>query len=308
MNWRVKGIVQKILALAPGGGRVNDWLQTALGDLRDFEGNVDRKLTGDWAGILAYLGEVGAEVEGRTILEIGTGWYPTLPVAFHLAGAGAIHTFDVVRHLDERKSFRMLRRLGRHLDLIAERGHVPRTAVEERYRRLLATRNLSQLLDAASIRYHAPADAASTGLPAASIDMVFSNSVLEHVPPAAIRLLLAENRRILRPGGWAVHCVACNDHYAHFDRSISFINFLRFNERQWWWWNNRLNYQNRLRAPDFLRLAEEQELRVVFEARAVRPGTREALKTLPLAPEFRHYSPEDLVATTVDFVAVPRDS
>jgi SAM-dependent methyltransferase len=307
MDWRVKGIIQKVLSGIPGGVWVNDRLQTTLGDLRDFERNVDRKLAGDWAGMLKYLDQVNARVSGQVLMEIGSGWYPTLPVAFHLAGAKEIYTFDLVRHMDEDKTFRMLRRLETHLGLIAEIGHVPIEEVQSRYVKLLQMREFDRLLEAARIHYRAPGNAATTGLPAGSVDMVFSNSVLEHVPGFVIGELFRENRRILRPGGLAVHCVACNDHYAHFDKTISYVNFLRFSDKQWRLWNNSLNYQNRLRACDFLQLAEHAGLRVVFQARAVRPGTREALASLPIAHEFRHYGEEDLAATTIDLIAIPSE-
>ena len=115
--------------------------------------------------------------------------------------------------------------------------------------------------------------------------------------------MMQEASRVLKNDGLMVHAVACNDHYAHFDRSISFVNFLAFNEEQWKLWNNPIQFQNRMRAPEFLDIARGCGFRIVHEARAVRPGTREALRTMRIAREFEHFSTEDLAATTVDFVA-----
>src|SRR3546814_2278132 len=69
------------------------------------------------------------------------------------------------------------------------------------------------------IDYHAPADAASTALGDGEVDVVFSNSVLEHVPEAAIDTMYREAMRILAPGGIMFHSVNCGDHYAYVDRS-----------------------------------------------------------------------------------------
>jgi hypothetical protein len=38
----------------------------------------------------------------------------------------------------------------------------------------------------------------------------------------------------------------------------------------------------------------------------VRPGTREALTAMKVAARFSHYAPDDLAATTVNFVARAR--
>jgi hypothetical protein len=302
-HWRVKGVVQKALGALPGGTRVNTALQQVFGELRDPRANFDAKF-GDWRGLMALLAAAGRpSVAGAVLLEIGTGWYPTNPLLFALAGARECHTYDIVRHLDFEMSRRLLEHLGQHLDAVAALSGRDRADVRAHWDRLCAAPDLERLLELAGIRYHAPGDAGRTGLADGSVDIVFSNSVLEHVEPALLVPLLAESRRLVGARGLSVHAVACNDHYAHFDRSISFVNYLRFDDAQWARWNNPLNYQNRLRAPDFIAAARSAGLVVVHEERAVRPGVREALATLPVAARFSRYSPDDLAATTVNFVA-----
>jgi len=100
-----------------------------------------------------------------------------------------------------------------------------------------------------------------------------------------------------------MHNVGCNDHYAFFDKSISFVNFLQYGEREWRLWNNSLQYQNRLRAPEFVELAKGAGLQLVRGRTNVRPGTLEALANLRIAPEFQRFSKSDLAATTIDLVA-----
>mgnify|MGYP001148487853 CR=1 FL=1 len=303
-HWRVKGAIQGALSALPGGKWVNDQLQLVAGDLRDFDTNVSRKVE-DWAGIVAYLDSAGfGRLEGRDFVEIGTGWYPTLPMCFVLAGARTVHTVDLNPHLSAAMSFRALVALRRHLGLIAERSARSLEAVQATYDRLARTRDVDALLAAGRISYKAPQDAARLDwMGDESVDVVYSNSVLEHVVPAAIGPIMCEANRVLKREGVMVHAVACNDHYAHFDRDISFVNYLSYSENAWRRWNNDLLYQNRLRAPDFLRIATESGFRIIHEAHAVRPGTREALANMKVAPEFRHYSLDDLAATTVDFVA-----
>jgi len=153
------------------------------------------------------------------------------------------------------------------------------------------------------VEYCEPADAGAAKLAPDSIDLVYSNGVMEHMPKDSIRDLMCESRRILRPGGLALHNVPCNDHYAHIDSQISFVNCVRYSESQWRKWNNLLQYQNRLRAPAFLDLATQAGFAIILKRICVRPGTREALANCQVAPQFRRFSMEDLAITTVDFIA-----
>lgn len=301
MDWRIKGLVQKSLSLVPGGVRLNTWLQNSLGGMRDFDRNVAVKVS-DWTTSMGYLFDVGFRVKESRLMEIGTGWHPAFPLCFFLSGAGSITTFDIIRLLDEKVTFRLLESLEKHLPAIAEASNEPSAAVLARFAEMRRSKTIRELLRKCGINYHAPADARATGVEASSFDLVYSNSVLEHVPRESIAQLMKESFRVLIPGGLAMHNVGCNDHYAFFDKSISFINFLQYEEREWRLWNNSLQYQNRMRAPEFVELATEAGFEVIQRRTHVRPDTREALAHLRIAPEFRRFSEDELVATTSDFI------
>jgi SAM-dependent methyltransferase len=174
--------------------------------------------------------------------------------------------------------------------------------IHARLLELRRPKSLGELLSKSNIEYFAPADGRATGLEPNSIDLVYSNSVLEHVPREVISGLMEESFRVLRPGGLAMHNVGCNDHYAFFDKSISFVNYLQYEERDWRLWNNSLQYQNRLRAPEFLELAMQAGFEVINNRTHVRPGTLEALAGLRVAPQFERFSRDELTATTTDFI------
>jgi SAM-dependent methyltransferase len=302
MNWRVKGVIQKALSVTPGGVAVNDWLQKTLGANRDFSGTLASKVD-DWAIFLSHTDRMGVKVQGLRLMEVGTGWFPTLPICFSLAGVDRIATYDLNRHLNQEISFRMLAGLEPMLARIAEAAHASPSDVERRYRELRQAPTLDRLLQAARIEYHSPADASRTGLASNSVDIVFSNSVFEHVPPGPIQDILIESRRILKPGGLSIHSTNCGDHYAYFDKSITAINYLTYTDRQWRFWDNDLLYQNRLRPSDFIDMARRAELEIPLIFHKPRPELLAALEHLTIAPEFKHYPPEQLCATSVDFVA-----
>ena len=287
--------------MVPGGRRLNTQLQHLLGGMRDFDGSVACKV-GDWSISMGYLSEVNFRLRGTRLMEVGTGWYPTLPLCFFLAGAGSIATFDIVRLLGESVTFRLLESLERYVPRIADLAGESSDAVHARLLDLQRSKNLGELLSTSRIEYFAPADGRATGLEPDSIDLVYSNSVLEHVPREVIRGLMQESFRVLKPGGLAMHNVGCNDHYAFFDKSISFANFLQYGEREWRLWNNPIQYQNRLRAPEFVELAIAAGFEVINKRTHVRPGTLEALASMRIAPQFDCFSRDELAATTVDFI------
>jgi len=279
---------------------MNDWLQKTLGTNRDFAGQLAAKVE-DWAIFLSHTDELGMSVQGARLMEIGTGWFPTLPICYSLAGVGGIVTFDLNRHLNSELTFRMLRSLEAFLEKVSTASHQPPAEVERRYRQLRGASSVEELLKLARIEYRSPADASRSGLPNNSIDIAFSNSVFEHVPPDSIQKILHESHRVLKPGGFSIHSANCGDHYAYFDPSITFINYLTYTSSEWSFWDNELLYQNRLRPSDFLDMARRASLEIVLKYHKPRPELLEALPTLKIAPEFQHYPPEQLCATSVDF-------
>jgi SAM-dependent methyltransferase len=303
MNWRIKGVIQKALSVLPAGQRLNTIMQWRVGGLRQFDRNVEVKVINDWAVLAAHLHELAVPMAGRTFMEVGTGWYPTLPVCFALAGVSRCVTFDVSRLLDWQLTQRMLHCLQPLLPRIADAARVDQSIVTSRWEKFAAADGLDSFLALSGIEYHAAADACRTGLPTGSIDVVFSNSVLEHVTPGVNSALMKESLRVLRPGGLVLHSVNCGDHYAYFDRSITQIHYLRFSDKHWWWWNNSLQYQNRLRADDFVDSAAAAGLQVVLNRQRPRPELLQRFAQFPIAPEFRRYSKEQLCTTSVDFAA-----
>ena len=224
MDWRVKGAIQKALGYVPGGDRIHYMLQRYAGGMRDFGRECDIKVD-DWRLMIGHLRTAQVPFEGATMVEIGTGWYPTFPLCLYLAGVGRVFTFDMHRMLKVELVHELADRLAAHVALIAsEVGRREEEVKAEQVALAAALTGGASLARATGgiVDYRAPADASHTSLLAGSVDVVFSNSVLEHVPRGVIEACFAEASRILRPGGVMVHSINCGDHYAYTDRrSIS---------------------------------------------------------------------------------------
>ncbi len=306
MDWRVKAAIQGLLAKVPGGTSVNDLLQRAVGGRRDEGTHIDTTFKADWLVHQDILRGMGYAVHDRNLLEIGTGWLPVFPLCYALAGARGCHTYDLNFHLDPATVPTALKHLERHLPEIGVASGESLSAVRSRWQRFAEAGDGKRILAVAGIHYHAPADATATELSDNSVDLVFSNSVLEHVTPAVLGPMMQESSRLLRTEGLSLHSVNCGDHYAYFDRTITPIHYLRYTERQWKIWNNDILYQNRLRSGDFVAAAQEAQMDILVDLRTSRPDLMNRLKQLPIAPEFRHYTAEDLCCTSVTFAARPK--
>lgn len=304
MDWRIKGVIQKALSFAPFGARVHHQLQRR-GGLRRFGKECDIKVE-DWTFMIDHLRRAGVSIVGRSLVEIGAGWYPTLPVCCWLAGAATVTTFDLSRHLQRDLVEQLAERLRRHVPTIAQANKLSEGVVEaKRARFAKAIAQGAQLDDATdhAIRYRAPVDFTRSGLPEASVDLVFSNSVLEHVPADVLPPMFEETKRILKPGAATFHSINCGDHYAYFDPEVSQLHYLKFSEAEWRVWNNDFQYQNRLRAPEFLRIAREAGLVIEFDGSIVHPVRLAELDAVDVHPMFARYTREEQSVTSVDMVA-----
>ncbi len=305
MHWRIKGLAQKVLGVMPAGDKLHYRMQRSFGGLQDFSRELTVKVE-DWQIMIGHLRSAGIVMDRTRFFEIGTGWYPTFPFALYLAGARRVTTYDLTRHLQAGLVREAIAELAGFLDVIAASSGADPLAVRDRHRRLQTALQDSQDLTEISegvIHYAAPADATRTALADGEVDVVFSNSVLEHVPPDAITAMYRESMRILSPGGIMFHSVNCGDHYAYVDRKIHQLNYLRYSDRQWKFWDNAFLYQNRMRAHEFVERAAAMGYAIELDTSTARAQRLEQLAAMKVDARFAQVPPEKLCITSVDFIA-----
>ena len=205
-------------------------------------------------------------------------------------GAGLVQSFDVRRLTTPgriRAAAGAVASLGDALGERADRDRVDRL----RHLSVTPDADVTARLGDMHVSFHT-GRVTTSSVTRDSFDVAISDNTLEHVPPPQIRDLCVAMAAAVGAGGVIDHFVDASDHYAHFDRSITEYNFLRWDDRTWRLINNRLLYQNRLRQADYTPLLEGAGLRVVASDWV--PGRSDEVASLDLAPRFRGRPVSDL--------------
>lgn len=305
-KWWLKAAVQGTLSVLPYHHRLN----------RFFQNNITHSIQPDLKTLHSRIRFVPKHIEHYrqyqtgdglppVILELGTGWFPIVPLGLFLCGARQIITLDL-NPLLTLESLRGILRTFAKMPEANLRELLP-NMLPERYKDLCELaekpeKSMDELLTACNIRY-VIADARALDLPADSIDYIISNLTFEHIAPDILDAILHEFRRVIAPNGLMSHLIDMSDHYSHFDRSINRYHFLRFSDPVWRWFNNSLHYQSRLRISDYRELHTKNGFTVIAEDNQYLD--RAALDKIPLASQFEKYKTEDLLPTLAWQVSRP---
>ena len=307
MNWKLKSMVQRACATLPFAREdLYYGLQKTFGRSRTHE---PLEYFREAAEMAAQLAGAGRPLEGARVMEVGTGRGLDLPIGLYLCGAAHLVTVDLHRYLRPERVAETLAFLRANPATVRAvlADFAGAAVVDERLAELARLTTAADLFRTLPIVYRAPADAAHLDLPAGSIDVQVSFTVFEHIPAAALVGILTEAGRLLAPAGVALHHVDMSDHFSHDDPAISAINFLQFSEREWTGYaGNQFAYHNRLRAPDYRAIYARSGHEILGWRPYLDEGARRALaEGLPLAPQFRRMSPEDLCVSQIRILSRP---
>ncbi len=303
MNWILKAAAQKVISCLPAAHRINLLLQRYI--------TVGKELSD--AFVMDRLMHVRKHVQAHErfhpqplgeiqILEIGTGWYPIVPIALFLMGANAIETTDI-RQLYNRTSLdQTLRALLRLHAQDRLRAVLPAydAARIPQLMQALANPHASQKLALLHIR-STTARYAQMTIADSSKDFIISNNTLQYFAADVLDGFFAELKRIAKPGAILSLSVDLTDEFAQFDASIGPFNFYKYSEPKWRLLTSRLGRLNRLRCSDYEKgLAKHQFL--ILEKAHVQEDAQ-TLQKMQLDPHFSRYSPQDLCTAHARWVA-----
>lgn len=161
---------------------------------------------------------------------------------------------------------------------------------------LPAFNDFDEMVQSCAGRYLVEGLRSLASIPSDSVDFVWSQAVLEHIPAAEFAEYMRELQRVLKPGGIMSHRVDLKDHLG------GALNNLRFSQRVW---ESSLMsrsgfYTNRIRYPQMIELFKQAGLEV--EILAVDTWKALPIARSSLAAEFRHLSDADLLVSGFDVI------
>jgi SAM-dependent methyltransferase len=288
-SWIAKAAVQKTISGLPWGWgfSANDFLRRHVSKGAGLSSRVFEERCTNAARHV----EVGLSFRDQPVLELGTGWYPIVPVALYLCGFSSITSVDLVQHLDAQGLRDVALRFVDLEDRQALRAVLPHYAPDriEQLRRVVE--GASRPLVPADVGLTLmTGDASGLSIPDHHAGLIVSNSVMEHIYPDVLSPILVEFRRLLRPDGCMSHVIDLSDHFCHLDANITPYNFLRFNDRWWRAIDNSIQPQSRLRVDDYRILFAETGWVSVRET--TNPGNVGLLHQIKLARRFEAKPPE----------------
>jgi SAM-dependent methyltransferase len=305
MNWRVKAFGQRLLSRVPGGSVLYYILQRHFGGFKSF--SISNK-TWQAFNLLSALNRAGYGLEGKSTLEIGTGWVPIIPMIFYLFGQRGCKSFDINRLLRPELSLIAAHQAGSSSELFGKDFGIRDKLNSQRLGALRDASTFPLLLETINFNYYAPADARATCLPSSSVDIVFSNTTLEHIPYLDILDLFREAHRVLVSEGIMIHLIDCSDHFSHSDKNINNLNFLNYSDKEWQRYNSSILYQNRLRSCHYSDILAKTNFEIISWETKLNEIAFSNCNNLKLSEEFSKLNYKDTCTTMVTVVARRRES
>jgi SAM-dependent methyltransferase len=233
--------------------------------------------------------------DGDRIIELGTGWLHweaiTLRLFYDIRGV----LYDVW----DNRQFAGLKNYFTQLGPVLNNAFgLPAPDIKRAQsliQAILAADSFDRLYNLLGFEYVIESNGSLHRFPDNTFNLLVSAGVLEHVNREALPTLAAESRRILRPGGWAIHSIDTSDHLAHYDTSVSKKKYLSFSEWKWkLFFENEVQYINRVQRGDWIALFRKNGFDVKEEE-----CKKIAIDSLKMASRYEEMERRDLQCTVV---------
>jgi len=304
MNWRLKAVIQNLIDKLPSAisHPVYYRVQRNFGGLKNVNpmSHFEKSIK-----FVRNINKHDLSMIDKTFLEIGTGRTISVPIGLWLCGAAKIITVDLHKYLKEELVVESVNYIKVNKDKVQNLfGDLGKTQIfRNRLSQLMTLEiSLDRFMDEMNIEYLAPADAASLPLEDDSVDFHYSTNVFEHISQELIEPILSEAKRILSKNGLFIHLIDLSDHFSHSDDSITTVNFLQYNEKQWdSLAGNKFMYHNRFRLKEFLDLFEREGATLLSKETIINNRALKILKEgIPIDKRFLGSPFEDLAVSNLD--------
>lgn len=283
MKWIAKAVVQKTISFLPYKDRINNFLQRKVSgavylDDQHFRWKLEHARD-HWKYYLKYSNTPASSLK---VLELGTGWYPIVPMYFYLHGCNEFHSVDIYQWLKKHNYQTVIKKLtewkenGKLKDfdqgILTERWNSLQSFLEDN----ASAEQINQSMGFQPII----GNAAEPIYSPQQFNFICSNNVFEHIYPDVLGPIIANFRTWLTPNGLMSHFIDLSDHFAHSDTSITEFNFLRFTPAAWRLIDNDIQPQNRMRWPQYIDLY--RSLNIPVTEQTTRQSPRKILAAQPI--------------------------
>jgi len=296
-SWKIKAVVQKGISFLPASHKINYLFQKYItkGVILSDEYFYDR------LGHAVFHAKAYIKYKNTlptSTLELGTGWYPVVPISMYLLGSNDVVTLDITPLTDKDK---LVTTIKKYLDAIELKKvdqvflNIPERIAK--LKELLANADkLSQdeLLKALNITY-LNADARKLPHKNESFDLIHSNNTYEHIYEPILKDIAKEFKRVQKPNGIQSHFIDMSDHFAHADGGITIYNYLKYTEAKWLRIDNSVQPQNRMRINQYRDLYKTVGLHILEEE--LRPGSISDLDKVTLSAPYNTFKKEDVAVS-----------
>jgi len=299
---------EKICSILPFGYKLASAARNKMINMDlNYEERIDKSL--DNVAMIKTL--TGFDFENKKVLEVGTGRHGVDCLVYYVLGAEAIYTFDHVLHLEKDIMASALGPLRDKLQDIANKFEIDMGAMIDRIGRVDTGGTLADLLISCNIEYFKyPIHAAD--LEPGSVDLFFSESVLQRIPTDQLKRVIATVGGLLSSTGMSFHRIDCKDINSqdrHYDAGLWELYYLKYSDLAWNLMSSKkFNSQNRLREIEFIKLMESAGLNTLYVESLRKQSDVEKLRGFPLSKRFREMPLEDVAITCSKVVSTKSDA
>ena len=295
-KWKLKAFVQKGISFFPYPTHLNYLFQ------RHITKGV--QLTDEYFAYkiqhakdhIEYFTKYSNPNSNKLIVELGTGWYPIIPIFMYLTNSGKVISIDIQNWMSKKtqivsikkiKEWKEDKRLNKYFYILdTDKWKLLENILSAPSNYTKA--DINELIGLKTIIK----DARQTGLDSKSVDYICSNNTFEHIYYDTLIEILKEFKRIIKPHGVMSHFIDMSDHFAHFDKNITIYNFLQYSQKNWNLIDNKIQPQNRLRLKDYISLYNS--LKIPITNQKIWDGEMKALDTINLDDTYSNYSKQEL--------------
>lgn len=312
-NWKVKVAAQRILSLLPRkwGFELNEKLTGYV--MRSGHRIRAERIPKGLDNIEMLYRETAFDINGKNVLEVGTGWHGVDLIIFFLLGARQITTVDhhqyltldgiraSVRYFKESKCLRRLEMLN----FQEERWEFLKTKCTQ-------TNSLTDLLNLLNVKYIISDSSNFGDLPVEpdSIDLFYSESVLQRIPGDHLqRFMKYVGDTLMKEHAVFFHRTDQKDINSqdHVDSNLWGLRYLKYSD---FFFNTfisgKLNSQNRLRESDFLEIIDKSTLSALYLESYLRKEDINRLRKVRLCRKFQAKDLQDLATRASKIVGTKK--